>query len=417
MSGLAAAHKLTQAGWNVTVLEARSRLGGRVHSHRMGPGNSLVCELGGEWIGDDHDRVRAMCRHFDIGLQRHRFHDVRILSDGRALGPKPLEEFFSPRGQRVWREFKTKFQKYTPREQAWMDRFDWWTWLRFIGMPEEDVRLRDLADSTDFGETIRDVGAYVGAATYLAEGVNATDEMDWKITGGNERLPRELARRVGAENIILNAPVQSVTQKRGRVTVRSNDRQWKCDAVVCTVPTRALQNITFDPPLPARQADAARRLQYARIVKTSVEYAERFWKDDAFALVSDTTTHFSFHSTQKQKGTHGILTSYAVGDKADVLAAQSPARRRDVVAREMGQIFPQAPGLARGVASMAWQRDRLTQGAYAIYKPGQWFSLRPLLARPHGKVLFAGEHLADWQGFIEGAVNTGEAAADSLLGK
>lgn len=62
-------------------------------------------------------------------------------------------------------------------------------------------------------------------------------------------------------------------------------------------------------------------------------------------------------------------------------------------------------------------RDKWTQGAYAIYKPGQWFSLHPILSRPHGKVLFAGEHIADWQGFMEGAVETGQAAADALLGK
>ena len=64
----------------------------------------------------------------------------------------------------------------------------------------------------------------------------------------------------------------------------------------------------------------------------------------------------------------------------------------------------------------SWQRDQFTDGVYALYKPGQWFGIRPILARPHGKVLFAGEHIADWQGFMEGAVETGEAAAQSLIG-
>ena len=76
-----------------------------------------------------------------------------------------------------------------------------------------------------------------------------------------------------------------------------------------------------------------------------------------------------------------------------------------------------APELAANIRSMAWQRDVHTQGAYAVYRPGQWFSLRPVLQRPHGKVLFAGEHLADWQGFMEGAVVTGEAAAQALKGR
>lgn len=69
------------------------------------------------------------------------------------------------------------------------------------------------------------------------------------------------------------------------------------------------------------------------------------------------------------------------------------------------------------IQSYAWQRDQYTLGAYAFYRPGQWFTLRPLLARPHGKVLFAGEHVAEWQGFMEGAVVTGEEAAKTLTGK
>jgi monoamine oxidase len=76
-----------------------------------------------------------------------------------------------------------------------------------------------------------------------------------------------------------------------------------------------------------------------------------------------------------------------------------------------------APELALDIQSMAWQRDVHTQGAYAFYRPGQWFTLRPILQRPHGKVLFAGEHLADCQGFMEGAVVTGEAAAHALAGR
>jgi monoamine oxidase len=62
----------------------------------------------------------------------------------------------------------------------------------------------------------------------------------------------------------------------------------------------------------------------------------------------------------------------------------------------------------------AWQDDKFYFGAYAFYRPGQWFTIRPILQRPHRKVLFAGEHIADEQGFMEGAVVTGRDAADNL---
>jgi monoamine oxidase len=146
-----------------------------------------------------------------------------------------------------------------------------------------------------------------------------------------------------------------------------------------------------------------------------VLYNERFWKDENFSMVSDVTSHYYFHSTQSQPGKQGILTSYAIGEKADVLASQSDSRRQKIITEDLVDFDRNAPQLARGIRSYAWQRDPFTDGAYALYKPGQWFGIRPILARPHGKVLFAGEHLADWQGFMEGAIETGEAAAQSLI--
>ena len=70
---------------------------------------------------------------------------------------------------------------------------------------------------------------------------------------------------------------------------------------------------------------------------------------------------------------------------------------------------------AMAIGQMAWQKDRFTGGAYAFYRPGQWFTVRPALRTPFEKVFFAGEHIADWQGFMEGAVVTGKAAANAVI--
>ncbi|HEX8464557.1 MAG TPA: NAD(P)/FAD-dependent oxidoreductase [Abditibacterium sp.] len=417
LSGLAAAYKLMRAGWKVTILEARPRVGGRVISHRMAENPSLVCELGGEWIGEDHERMLALCRHFGIELQTHRFLPTHLLRNGQLSGPKPWREFFSPQAQAGWAKFERAYSRYGDRDFRWLDRHSWWNWLENLGFQQEDLRLRDLADSTDFGESIRGVSAYSAASEYLGAEKSTANEMDFKIVGGNSRLPAALAVRIGAANIHFNTPAHAIHQRAGRVWVRSGERRFSADACICTAPAPSLQNIEFDPPLPASQALAARQLQYARIVKTAVLYGERFWKADDFSLVSDLTSHFHFHSTQKQPGAMGILSSYSIGDKADVLASQNHRRRGAAVAADLVPLDARAPELTRGVATYAWQRDPHTHGAYAVYRPGQWFSLRPILARPHGKILFAGEHLADWQGYMEGAVQSGEAAAGSLIGK
>ena len=410
LAGLAAAFKLKNAGWDVTILEARGRTGGRVFSHSLPEDKSLVCELGAEWVGESHERLKALCKDFGIPLQRHQFDDY-LMQNGKVSRPGAWG--FSPQARSGFEKMIEGYEELSEAGQAALDKVDWWTHLSDIGFTRDDLLLRDLADSTDFGESIRHVSAFAALAEYAES--SPKNEMDYKMTGGNSRLVNEFVKRVGTENIRTGIKVTEINQRGGMVTVKAGSESFTADACVCTAPIASLRKIKFDPPLPAAQADAAQKLTYARIIKNSVLYDERFWKDDNFSMVSDTTSHYYFHSTQNQPGRRGILTAYAIGEKADVLASQDDARRMALITRDLTDFNPAAPKLARGIASYAWQRDEYTEGAYALYRPGQWFGIRPILARPHQKVLFAGEHIADWQGFMEGAIETGEAAAQSLI--
>jgi len=158
-------------------------------------------------------------------------------------------------------------------------------------------------------------------------------------------------------------------------------------------------------------------------MKTAVLFNRRFWtapKRCGFSAFTTRISDFCFDSTYGQKGTPGILCSYSVGDKADDLASEtSKANVKKWIREDMlgvaGIEAEEATDIqAIDVRPQAWQRVPWIGGAYAFYRPGQWFTVRPLLQRPHGRVLFAGEHLAELQGFMEGAVNTGQEAADQL---
>jgi monoamine oxidase len=176
-----------------------------------------------------------------------------------------------------------------------------------------------------------------------------------------------------------------------------------------------LNSIQFDPPLSPAKALAADELEYGRIIKSQMLFDRRFWPAEDFSLMSDETSHQYFHSTQGQPGPRGILCSYSVGDKADVLASQTKADRQAQLLSDLNAVSPDAAAALVDTFDQPWQDDPWVHGAYAMYRPGQWFRVRPLLESPHGKVLFAGEHLGDWQGFMEGAVSTGEIAAHHLL--
>jgi monoamine oxidase len=412
LSGLSAANVLKQAHWDVTVLEARERTGGRVFSFGFKENRDLICELGAEWIGDSHERMKALCQDFRIPLKDHRF-EASLMRDGVVKRPGQWD--FSPQAKAAFEKFRETFHGYGVKDRVRLDRYDWWTWLEEIGFTEDDLLLRDLQDSTDFGETIRMVSAYTAATEYFES--SPANEMDFKMEGGNSKLINAMSASVGNDSILTAMPVANIKQRGGKVFVTAGGRTFTADACICTVPARTLDKIKFDPPLPTKQSSAAEKLQYARIIKNCVLFQERFWGPEDFSLVSDVTSHYYFHSTKSQPGKQGILCSYAIGEKADVLAAQNAQRRREIITRDLLPLNEHAPKLALNIQSLAWQRDVYTQGAYAFYRPGQWFTLRPILQQPHGKVLFAGEHLAEWQGFMEGAVVTGEAAANALASR
>ena len=193
------------------------------------------------------------------------------------------------------------------------------------------------------------------------------------------------------------------------------------DACICTVPAHFLRKIKWEPDLPPKQVEAGKQLQYARIVKTAVLCADRFWPSPSvggFSVFTNLASDFCFDSTYGQTGNGGILCSYAIGDKADDIAS---AVEEDLGKWIAGDVASALAGRRREVQPVAvkrqpWQHDPYTGGAYAFYRPGQWFTVMPALSRPHDRVHFAGEHLSeDWQGFMEGAVETGQAAADALL--
>jgi len=156
-------------------------------------------------------------------------------------------------------------------------------------------------------------------------------------------------------------------------------------------------------------------LQYCRINKTSVLFKERFWKDESLDMVTDNVSHYFYHSTKNQNGKMGVLTSFSSGDRAYVMSKINESQKIDAICATLKPAFGDVKKYVEKTVSYYWGNDLYTQGAYAIYDTNEWMTLREILSKPEGNIFFAGEHLADWQGFMEGAVNTGEDAADQIL--
>ena len=333
---------------------------------------------------------------------------------------KPGDWQFSETARAAFKKFAEDYKHYGPEDYKRLDNYDWYAWLRKIGFTPEDLRIREIIDSTDIGESMRDASALVEGSSYAgADYMNPddTDEMDFHVLGGNTKLVDAIVAKLpcwsGASEFSGGEHCAKGWHGDGLDCAGEDSA---ADTCIFAAPSSVIPSIQFDPPLPAAKARAAEELEYCRIIKTQILCRERFWQAENFALMSDETSHEYFHTTQGQPGPMGILCSYAVGDRADVLASQTDARRQQIVTEDLLYVSPLAEKAVMATHAKAWQWDPWVHGAYAIYHPGQWFTIRPLLHQPHGKVLFAGEHLSeDSQGFMDGAIGTGNDAAKALL--
>ena len=409
-AGLAAANELVKRGIKVTVLEARNRIGGRVFSHKI-PGEELVVELGAEWVGDSHTRIKAFCEEFKLELMNNQF-ETHLLYKGQ----------YSPKGQwsysddwnKKFRDIISQYESITTAQKKKLDSYDWWRYLVNNGCDGRDLDLRELLDSTDFGESIRHVSAYAALAEYAES--SEKNEMDFKIKGGNGMLAEKLAGAVGKENILLDHFVSKVDQRGKTVKVEcKNGKSFTADKIICTLPTFSISKVEWLPGLPVEKMDAIRSLQYARINKHPVLFNERFWPED-FDMATDLPAHYFYNATKNQPGSKGVLISYTIGDKAAMIANQDDAFHTNIINQALQPAFGDVKQKIVSHTNYYWGNDEFSRGAYALYKPGQWFNVMPVLKRSFLHTHFAGEHLADWQGFMEGALLSGEEAAKTIAG-
>lgn len=237
-----------------------------------------------------------------------------------------------------------------------------------------------------------------------------------KLRGGSDRLPRALAASLGPR-VTYDAPVLRVDQSTAEVHVTVGEsgaeRTVVADRVICTVPFPVLDRIEFIPSLSEGKQRAVRELRYEPSVRIYVQFRQRFWEAEGcngFA-VTDWPEEV-WQPTWDLPGQRGILMSYLRGGRASAIGALSEADRVARLLEHWTILFPGLQEHIETTASTVWQAEEWTGGAYASPAPGQLADFGAHMATPEGAVHFAGEHLSDHRGWMQGALSSGLRAAD-----
>jgi monoamine oxidase len=239
------------------------------------------------------------------------------------------------------------------------------------------------------------------------------------VQGGNDRLAERLAAPLGRK-LHLQSILRGVTQTPAGVTARiespSGLAELAADYFICAMPAATVRDVRFDPTLPDLQRDAVHSLRYGPVTKTSLQFDRVTWRERGKPRAFGTNMSIGavWDGNEEQHGNHGILTLMAGGrassETRDMLASGGPAR---VVAQMDWLDFRKATLVAWDTVS--WEQEPWSRGGYAFFHHQYNPVLREWLARPFGRIFFAGEHTSlKWQGYMNGAVETGLRASAEI---
>ena len=435
-AGLTAAWRLAEAGRSVVVLEARDRIGGRVWTDPLSDGTPI--DRGGAWLGPGQDRLYALAAEMGVGtyptfadghhllLRRGRLHRYRGLIPrgvgwaglvGLGLGIRRIDA--------LARSVPLEAPWTAPGAAAldarsigdWIDS----AWNVPSSVARELLRTTAIelftADPSDVSLLhvlfhIHSAGGFA-SQTSIEGGVQQD-----RIVGGMQTVADRVAARLG-EAVRLAAPVREIRHDGFAVDVVSDRVSVRASRAVVAIPPVLAADIAWTPRLPSDRRLLLQRLPAGWTWKFALVYDEAFWRSDGLSGQSLAPASPLAITIDACGATAppGILNTFAVGPDAEALARLDPSERRRTVIAEMVTRFGAKAAGVRDFVEQEWASEEWTRGCFmSHYAPGVMTQLGHLVREPLGRVHWAGtETSAVMNGFIDGAVRSGERAAAEVI--
>jgi len=441
LAGLGAAYELVRMGHDVTVLEARLRPGGRVYTIRGPFSDDLYAEAGAMFAGGEYfTRYAAL---FGISLATdeldrdnhglafvYHVNGTRIRTGGGPI-TWPVQLTAEERLAGDLRGFQRLYvdpvvdEIGDPLAQGW---------------PSESLRPYDEMSVTQF---LRSRGASPGVIAlmrldtldlYGRHGLDSVSALSWLrflswqrswgsgvggiVRGGTDLMPRAFASRL-SERIHYGAPVVRIEQSEAEVRAvflqGDTHRTVTADYLICTIPFTVLRDVEVQPPFSPAKQRAIAELEYSTITRIYLQCRRRYWEDRGEVGWSFSDLRVPRTLVQPLnppvRQPRAILEAHIGKAEARRLAEVSEEERITFALDQMETLFPGIREHFEGGTSHSWVTDPWTKGGYSTLAPGQVFSLLPHIARPEGRVYFAGEHTSWMSASMEGALESGNRVA------
>lgn len=434
MAGLNAAYTLKRHGYQATVYEAARRIGGRMFTGRdvMAPG--LTTEFGGEFIDSIHADMFALAQTFGLEVLDTEDDDPNLipqafLFDGRLWAEEEIITLLQPLAARY--EVDAARVNNDPEALAFFDQITLEAYFDRIGATGVIRAFLDVAFVTEFGlETNEQTSLnFLFLYPVVRQGdlypFNISDER-YKIKGGNDLIVQRLAEQVDVQT---GMQLTALRPQGTGFTLVFGSTEVEADYVVLAIPFSLLRQVDVQVPLPEGLRRFIREVGYGTNAKVMVGFDSRPWREAGYGgeVFTDQDFQLSWDNSVLQDGTAGGITFYS-GGKNGIRVNQGSV---EAVSGRFVDSFEEAfPGVGThrngNNVVFHWPSYPFTLGSYACFKPGQysgfiqdWVYIDQSVEGNSvnvGNLYFAGEHHSDdYQGYMNGAAQTGRLAAEALI--
>ncbi|ADI13981.1 flavin monoamine oxidase family protein [Truepera radiovictrix] len=435
LAGLVAARNLHRAGASVLVLEARDRIGGRMYGRALPSGGWV--DWGGQWVGPTQERFCALLSEY--GVERFpspsQGRKVLIFGDQRYEFEGFFQGFFEglppgvPEGDwsdaiDAWARFDAlaaRLEPEHPRSNDLTRKLDAVTFAQWIG-----ENTRTAFGNWYFSYMARAVGTGCAepeqvSLLHVLWGHRVASQAEYPeaelLRGGAGQLPAKIAAAF-AERVRTGEPVLRARQDGAGVTLETPRGRYAARFAIVAMPPHLAGRIAYDPPLPPLRSQLTQRMPMGTCAKLLVAYDRPFWRDRG--LVGTGIGNSGWvelcADSSELAGDVGVIAAFVYGHRYHAWRQLNESDRRAAILADLARYFGDEALSPIAYDEADWTSDPWTGGGYtAFMPPGVWTSFGEALAAPVGSIHWAGTEVAErWPGFFEGAVRTGEAAAERV---
>jgi monoamine oxidase len=450
LAGLTAARDLRKAGKSVVVLEANDRVGGRVWNHELG--NGEFSERGGTYVGPTQDHIIKLAADHGIGTFSAVIpgDNVYVDPDGQRstysdtgpTGTAPLDPLILADLANVVSTLDSMSLE-VPVDAPWnaprareFERYTLEEWIRQNSASDRFRALVPTATRPIFGVEPRELSLLFTLFYIAASGDEThpgTFERNFNTRdGAQERrlaaphaqgLCEIIAKNLGKKSVWLKAPVRRIVQGKSIVRVESASVIARGKRVIVAIPPASAGRIDYDPIMPADRDQLTQRLSQGHLTKVAAAYDKPFWRDKglngtALGTANDILVNATFDDSP-QDGGPGVIFGFVGGDQSRRYAGMSPEVRRSKVLDEFALYFGDEARKPTEFFDTQWPEERWIRGGpVGVHNCGSLLAHGASLRRVMGKIHWAGTETSTyWNGYMDGAVRSGERAAKEVLEK